>query len=211
MTNGQREQVFFYKRTCCVLPRSDKPKARTIEHILLAAATSVFMFCCEVEVEAGAVMSGSGLLQSYFGLLYGELMKTNGPTLTPSVVYDDPQRGIKWLTGVLGLRLKSLYQTPDGEVAFAELVWRTGIVFVSARPPAENPWSKMGIASISLVAEDADAVGKAYQHARSMGADIVREMHVARTPAFPEGSTQFDLRDTEGNLWTIGTFQPGIE
>lgn len=138
-------------------------------------------------------------------------MKANGPTLTPSVVYDDPQRGIKWLTEVLGLRLKSLYQTPDGGVAFAELVWRTGIVFVSGRPPADNPWSKVGIASIALVAEDADAVSKAYQNARSMSADIVREMHVARTPAFPDGSTQFDLKDPEGNLWTMGTFQPRID
>jgi uncharacterized glyoxalase superfamily protein PhnB len=138
-------------------------------------------------------------------------MKMNGPTLTPSVVYNNPRRGIKWLTEVPGLRLKSFYETPDGNVAFAELVWRTGIVFVSGRPPAENPWSKTGVASISLVAEDAEAVSKAYQHARSMGADIVREIHVARTPAFPDGSTQFDLRDPEGNLWTIGTFQPGLE
>jgi uncharacterized glyoxalase superfamily protein PhnB len=138
-------------------------------------------------------------------------MKINGPTVTPSVVYDDPQRGIKWLTEVLGLRLKSLYKTPDGGIAFVELVWRTGIVFVSGRPPVDNPWSKTGVASIALVAEDADAVGKSYEHARSMVADVVREINVARTPAFPDGSTQFDLRDPEGNLWTIGTFQPGID
>ncbi|HUE36331.1 MAG TPA: VOC family protein [Candidatus Acidoferrum sp.] len=135
----------------------------------------------------------------------------NGPALTPSVVYNDPRRGIKWLTEVLGLRLKSLYETPEGGVAFAELVWRTGIVFVSGRPPPESPWSKVGIASIALVTEDAEAVGKAYQRATSADADVVRAMHVAKTPAFPEGSTQFDLRDPEGNLWTIGTFQPRVE
>jgi uncharacterized glyoxalase superfamily protein PhnB len=135
----------------------------------------------------------------------------NGPTVTPSVVYNDPRRGIKWLTEVLGLRLKSLYETPDKQVAFAELVWRTGIVFVSGRPPADNAWSKVGVASISLVAEDAEAVGNAYQRATSAGADVVSEIHVAKTPAFPEGSTQFDLRDPEGNLWTVGTFQPRME
>jgi hypothetical protein len=37
---------------------------------------------------------------------------------------------------------------------------------------------------------------------------VVRELHVARTPAFPQGSAQFDLRDPEGNLWTVGTYQP---
>ena len=134
----------------------------------------------------------------------------NGPALTPSIVYNDPRKGIKWLTEVLGLRLKSLYEMPDGQVAFAELVWRTGMVFVSGPPPQENPWSKVGIASISLVAESAEAVQKAYAHVCSKGADVVRPIHVAKTPAFPEGSTQFDLRDPEGNLWTVGTFQPMV-
>lgn len=138
-------------------------------------------------------------------------MKTEGPTLTPSVVYADPKRGIAWLKDVLGLRLKSMYEMPDGQVAFAELVWRTGIVFVSGRPPADNAWSKVGIASIALVAESTEAAQRAYEQACAKGAEIVRPLHVAKTPAFPEGSTQFDLRDPEGNLWTVGTFQPRIQ
>ena len=135
----------------------------------------------------------------------------NGPTVITSVIYDDARVGLKWLIEVLGLRQKSLYQLPDGQVAFAELVWRTGMVFVSSRPPADNPWSRVGIASIALVAADARVVSEHYERARSAGADIVRPLHVARTPAFPEGSTQFDLRDPEGNLWTLGTFQPTID
>lgn len=132
----------------------------------------------------------------------------NGPTIITSVVYDDARAGLQWLTEVLGLRQKSLYQLPDGQVAFAELVWRTGMVFVSSRPPLDNPWSRVGIASIALVAADARVVSEHYEHARSAGADIVRPLHVACTPAFPAGSTQFDVRDPEGNLWTVGTFQP---
>jgi len=131
-----------------------------------------------------------------------------GPTIITSVIYNDANAGLQWLTEVLGLRQKSLYQLPDGNVAFAELVWRTGIVFVSSRPPADNPWSRVGIASIALVAADARVVNDHFERARSAGADIVRPLHVARTPAFPEGSTQFDVRDPEGNLWTLGTFQP---
>jgi uncharacterized glyoxalase superfamily protein PhnB len=134
----------------------------------------------------------------------------HNPTVNASIVYDDAPRGIAWLTGVLGLKLGSLYKTPDGKVAFAELIWRNGVIFVSSRPPADNPWYRVGIASIALVAEDADAVAKRFQCAVAAGADIVRQIHVARTPAFPDGSTQFDLRDPEGNLWTVGTFQPKI-
>lgn len=134
----------------------------------------------------------------------------NGQTVTASIVYDDATRGIEWLTDVIGLEVASLYKAPDGKIAFAELLWRTGAVFVSSRPPAENPWSKVGLASIALAAPDADTVKTHFNRAVAAGAEVVRELHVARTPAFPDGSTQFDLRDPEGNLWTVGTFQPSI-
>ena len=130
------------------------------------------------------------------------------PTVTPSVVYDDAPAGIDWLMRVLGLKLLSKYPMPDGTVAFAELGWRTGVVFVSSRPPAENPWSRVGVASIALAAVDADTVKRLFHQAVAAAADVVHELHVSRTPAFPQGSTQFDVRDPEGNLWTVGTYQP---
>jgi uncharacterized glyoxalase superfamily protein PhnB len=136
--------------------------------------------------------------------------KVIAPTLTPSLVYDDPREGIRWLVDVLGFREASRYESPDGGVAFAELVWRTGVVFVSGRPPSSNPWSKVGLASIALAAEDGQVVDRLYERAVAAGADIVRPVHDARTPAFPDGSHQFDVRDPEGNLWTVGTFQPRI-
>lgn len=132
------------------------------------------------------------------------------PTLTASLVYDDARQGIRWLVEVLGFRTEALYETPNGDVAFAELVWRTGVVFVSGRPPGDNPWSKVGPASIALAADDAPAVDRLFERAVAAGADIVRPVHDARTPAFPEGSRQFDLRDPGGNLWTVGTFRPRI-
>ena len=132
------------------------------------------------------------------------------PTLTPSLVYDDAHHAIRWLTDVLGFRVAAVYDGPGGCVAFAELVWRTGVVFISGRPPSDNPWSKVGPASIALVAEDARAVDRHYQRVVAAGAEVVRGLHDARTPAFPDGSHQFDVRDPEGNLWTVGTFQPRI-
>ena len=66
------------------------------------------------------------------------------PTLTPSIVYDDARRGIRWLTEALGFRVATMYESPDGGVAFAELVWRTGVVCVSGRPPSDNPWRRSG-------------------------------------------------------------------
>jgi uncharacterized glyoxalase superfamily protein PhnB len=132
------------------------------------------------------------------------------PTLTTSLMYDDAHQGIRWLVDVLGFSIATLYETPNGDVAFAELVWRTGLVFVSGRPPSTNPWSNVGPASIALAAEDAQAVDHLYQRAVALGAEIVRPVHDARTPAFPDGSHQFDVRDPGGNLWTVGTFQPRV-
>ncbi len=136
--------------------------------------------------------------------------QTITPTLIPSVVYNAPRQGIRWLTEVLGFTVASIYETPDGGIAFAELYWRTGVIFVSGRPDPDNPWFKVGIASIALVAEDAKVARWHYDQALAAGADLVREWHVARSPAFPEGSHQFDVRDPEGNLWTVGTFQPRL-
>src|SRR4030095_14001937 len=44
------------------------------------------------------------------------------PALTVSLVYDDAGEGIRWLVDVLGFRVATCYKTPDGDVAFAELV-----------------------------------------------------------------------------------------
>jgi uncharacterized glyoxalase superfamily protein PhnB len=133
-----------------------------------------------------------------------------GPTLTPTIPYSDVAGAIRWLTDVLGFRAAGVYAAPDGSIVFAQLVWRTGVVFVSGRAPEDNPWVKVGPASIALAAEDREAVDRLYQRAVATGADIVRSVHDAVTPMFPEGSHQFDLRDPEGNLWTVGTFQPRI-
>jgi uncharacterized glyoxalase superfamily protein PhnB len=100
------------------------------------------------------------------------------------------------------------YDGPDGSIFFAQLIWRTGVIFVHARPPSDNPWAKVGPASIALAAEDAETVDRHYERVVSAGSDVVRPVHDARTPMFPQGSHQFDVRDPEGNLWTIGTFQP---
>ncbi|MGC1459906.1 MAG: VOC family protein [Steroidobacteraceae bacterium] len=132
----------------------------------------------------------------------------NSPTVTPSVVYNDANSAIEWLIRVLGLKLLSRYPLPDGTVTFAELGWRTGVVFVCTRPAPDNPWSKVGVASIALAAPDAETVRHHFHQAVAAGGDIVRELHVSRTPAFPQGSAQFDVRDPEGNLWTVGTYQP---
>src|SRR5713101_676075 len=79
------------------------------------------------------------------------------PTLTPSVLYNDPRQAMRWLTDALGFRAAAVYEDPDGSVAHAELVWRTGVIYLSGRSP-NSPWANVGPSSIALAAEDAETV-----------------------------------------------------
>jgi uncharacterized glyoxalase superfamily protein PhnB len=132
------------------------------------------------------------------------------PPLVPSVAYADAPAAIRWLVDVLGLRVVRKFEMPDGTIAHAELAWRTSVVFVHTRPGEENPWHVVGPASIALAAESADVVNRCYARVVAAGADIVRSVYDSKTPAFPDGSRQFDVRDPEGNLWTVGTYRPRI-
>jgi uncharacterized glyoxalase superfamily protein PhnB len=132
------------------------------------------------------------------------------PPLIPSVAYDDAPAAIRWLTDVLGLRVVRKFEMPDGTIAHAELAWRSAMVFVHTRPEQANPWSVVGPASIALAVDSAAIVDEHYERAVAADADIVRPAYDSKTPAFPEGSRQFDVRDPEGNLWTVGTYRPSI-
>jgi uncharacterized glyoxalase superfamily protein PhnB len=68
----------------------------------------------------------------------------------------------------------------------------------------------VGLASIALAAESAEVVDRHYARVVAAGADVVRPAYDSKTPAFPTGSRQFDVRDPEGNLWTVGTYRPRL-
>jgi len=133
-------------------------------------------------------------------------MKTivNAPTITPSVQYRDARAGMGWLAEILDFRVAAVYDEPDGGVAHAQLVWRTGIIFVSSYRE-EGPFANTGPSMIALTAPDAETVDRYYERATAAGTDIVYPLSDE-----PYGSHEFSLRDPEGNLWTVGTYQPEI-
>ena|ERR1700694_647541 len=125
-------------------------------------------------------------------------------SITASVPYDDPAQGIRWLTEVLGFRAAAVHDEPDGTVAHAELVWETGFLFVGRRASAGEHWH-VGPTSIALNTVSPEIVDSYYERALAAGAEIMRPPHDAAY-----GSHQFELRDPEGNLWTVGTYRPQI-
>jgi uncharacterized glyoxalase superfamily protein PhnB len=132
------------------------------------------------------------------------------PPLIPAIAYEDAPAAIRWLEDVLGFRVIRKFEMPDRTIAHAELAWRDAMVFVHTRPSRENPWSVVGPASIALAVDSAAIVDRHYARAVAAGADIVRPAYDSKTPAFPDGCRQFDVRDPEGNLWTIGNYHPRL-
>ena len=124
----------------------------------------------------------------------------------PGVYYDDARAGIAWLQTALGFEMAEAFEGPGGKIAYAQMSFCDGLVFVSSRSRG-TPWSVVGKSAILLNAPCAEDVKRRYEMARAAGADFVRELRLSVTPAYPEGLQQFDVRDPEGNLWAVTEFR----
>jgi DNA-binding MarR family transcriptional regulator/uncharacterized glyoxalase superfamily protein PhnB len=133
--------------------------------------------------------------------------RTGEPSVIPGVYYEDARAGMEWLRTALGFEVVEAYEGSGGKIAFAQMAFCGGLVFVSARSRG-TAWSAAGTAAIYLVASDAADVRRRWDLARAAGADFVRDLHRAVSPAFPDGVEQFDVRDPEGHLWTVSEHRP---
>ena len=125
--------------------------------------------------------------------------------VTPGLQYHDASAAIEWLVEMLGFRVLERHDEPDGAVAHARLAWHSGQVFVSTRRDDDGPWSGAGPASIALNTANAAEVDERFARATAAGADLLSPLEDT-----PFGSHQFNVRDPEGNLWTLGTYLPDI-
>lgn len=125
------------------------------------------------------------------------------PRLTPSLQCRDARGLMDWLVAALGFRTAAVYEGPNGTIAHAQLVWRTGVVYVASG--GTGPWAHTGPASISLAADDAAEVDALHERAVAAGAEVVQGLTDE-----DYGSHQFSVRYPEGNLWTVGTYRVAI-
>jgi DNA-binding MarR family transcriptional regulator/uncharacterized glyoxalase superfamily protein PhnB len=130
-----------------------------------------------------------------------------GSTVIPGVYYEDARAGVEWLKAALGFEMAEAFEGAGGKIAFAQMVFNGGVVFVSSKS-RNTAWSVVGAAATALVAHDAEEVKRRHALAVAAGADFVRPLHLSVSPAFPEGVQQFDVRDPEGHLWTVSEFRP---
>jgi uncharacterized glyoxalase superfamily protein PhnB len=126
----------------------------------------------------------------------------------PTLVYRDGRTALKFLTQGLGFTLVASYPgVAEGSIAHAELSWPTGggvMVSSSDHGSSEIEFDKLAdqISSVYLVHDDPDDL---YKKATAAGGTVVREMREE-----DYGSRGFTVADSEGNLWSIGTYRGEI-
>lgn len=127
------------------------------------------------------------------------------PGFYPFLRYADARAAVEWLGAAFGLEPLAVFDAPDGTVAHAELRLGGGVLMLGQskddalglRTPRE-----LGAVTGGVYAYVGD-VDAHHARAAAAGAEIVlplREMSY--------GSREYTCRDTEGNLWSFGTYRP---
>lgn len=125
------------------------------------------------------------------------------PTVWPSVGFSDVDAGVRFLTESLGFVVTALYRGADGTVEHAEARWPDGggVMFGSRGKP--GLWGALGPQGVYVVAADPATVDGIWQRVQTAGdIEVLNNLHDTEY-----GSHQFDVRDSDGNLWTVGTYR----
>jgi uncharacterized glyoxalase superfamily protein PhnB len=121
------------------------------------------------------------------------------PSVFPTLTYDDADAALEFLTNAFGAEQHAVYRDESGTIHHAEVRLGNGMVmFGAARGETTATRGEGG--GIYVVVPDPDSH---CAQARSVGAQIVRDLHDE-----PYGSREYSARDSEGNAWHFGTYQP---
>jgi uncharacterized glyoxalase superfamily protein PhnB len=126
-------------------------------------------------------------------------LNQNAPTVVPTLRYDDAPAAIRFLTDTLGVVAGEVHFGPDDRVVHAQLSWGNGVIMLSSRADGPSPFDT-GRTCLYLVVENPDAL---HDRAVAAGAEIVMGLVDQ-----DYGSREFAIRDPEGNVWCLGTYQP---
>lgn len=127
------------------------------------------------------------------------------PAVHPVLRYRDAKAAVAFLKEAFGFTEIAVYEDDDGLVQHAELAYGNGMVMLGSTGTGsqfDRVANGLGPGSVYVVVEDADAH---HRRAVAHGAEIVLPL---RDQEY--GSRDYTARDTEGNLWSFGTYQPRI-
>ena len=134
---------------------------------------------------------------------------TPSSTVIPTLRYRDAQAAIEWLCRVLGFSIHLVVPgEKEGAVEHAQLTLGSGMIMIgSARDDAYGalvqPPGTPGAAVTQSAYIIVDEIDAHYAHARAEGAEIVIDLE-----AQDYGGKLYSCRDPEGQLWSIGSYDP---
>jgi uncharacterized glyoxalase superfamily protein PhnB len=128
-------------------------------------------------------------------------------TCMPAIRYADADKAIDWLTRALGFTAKAVYRD-NGVVAHAELVLGNGMVMIGTVGQNQEtaswfvePTAFGGVtSSVYLIVPACEPV---YASAKAAGAEILQDLREK-----DYGGKAFIVRDPEGQIWSIGEYDP---
>ncbi|MFE0177004.1 VOC family protein [Streptomyces sp. NPDC059002] len=125
------------------------------------------------------------------------------PSIFPTLLYADAKAAIQQLTEAFGFTEASVYEGEDGSVMHAELTYGNGAVMLGSQGRGglfDRTMKDAGPCGVYVVVDDVDAH---HQRAKEHGAEILMP------PTDQDyGSRDYMARDTEGNVWSFGTYAP---
>ncbi|MDQ1011563.1 putative glyoxalase superfamily protein PhnB [Streptomyces sp. V4I23] len=130
---------------------------------------------------------------------------TQSPSICPTLVYKDAKAAIRQLTEAFGFTEHAVYEDENGGVLHAELTYGNGMVMLGSKGTGSEFDKLMqgaGPSGVFVHVDDVDAHhGTAVEH----GAEIVMP------PTDQDyGARDYMARDVEGNIWSFGTYTPGV-
>jgi uncharacterized glyoxalase superfamily protein PhnB len=129
--------------------------------------------------------------------------------IIPATRYRDVEVALGFLTGLLGLTLHAVHRDSAGAIVHAQLVTDAGMLMVA--PMGEggafdafvtHPDATEGRETVTVYVVVADVASR-YARAVAGAADILIPLQSA-----PYGGLSFSLRDPEGHVWTLGSYDP---
>jgi uncharacterized glyoxalase superfamily protein PhnB len=129
--------------------------------------------------------------------------------IIPATRYRDIDAGLAFLTGTLGLTLHAVIRDSEDRVVHAQLVTDAGMLMVEPLGQGgdfdalmTHPSDTGGRETVTVFVVAADVASR-YARAVASGAQIVIPLH---SEAY--GGLSFTLRDPEGHVWTLGSYDP---
>ncbi|MGC5362686.1 VOC family protein [Streptomyces sp. DT24] len=126
-------------------------------------------------------------------------------TVFPTILYDDAKSAIRTLTEAFGFVAEAVYEGDDGSVLHAELSCGNGRVMLGSKGRGgvfAKAMEGAGPAGVYVVVSAVDA-----HHARA----VEHGVEILMPPTDQDhGSRDYMARDAEGNVWSFGTYTPGV-